>query len=331
MNWMTTDDDRECFDRYLNDFVPDRVYDVHAHLWRRQDWGDDPPLIVQAAPVEVGLDVYRKAIGWILPDRKVHGLHFAFPAVFPTDTASQNRWVAEQIRRDPLARGQYFVRPDDDPDFTAAEVKRLGLRGFKVFTGFLNRPDKENAEIPEYFPEWIARLADREGWTVTLHQHRSRSLADPSNIHWINHYCRNYPNMRLILDHCARGFNPYHLIEGLRRLERHPNLYVDTSVACNPLAVIACLQFFGAKNVLYASDFFCSHLRGTNFPVGDSFMWLDEDAPIWDGVAYGRRPVLIGLENLRAVRCAFEVLRLSDRDVEDYFWNNAAELLGVQG
>jgi predicted TIM-barrel fold metal-dependent hydrolase len=327
VQWMMNDADREFIERELNDFVPNRIYDAHAHLWRRSDWSGHAPAIVNAAPAEVTLDVYRECMGWLFPGRRVHGLHFPFPATFPTDTAAQNEWISREIRKDPLARGQFFVRPTDDPDWTAQEVKRLGLRGFKVFTGFLAREDKAHAEIPEYCPEWIAELADRHRWSITLHMHRSRSLADPSNSHWINCYCRKYPNLTLILDHCGRGFNPYHLMEGLKNLDRHPNLYVDTSVVCNPLAVMACVRFFGTKNVLYASDFYCSHLRGTNCPVGDSFMWLDEEMTRWDHVAYGRQPVLIGLENLRAVKYAFQFLKLPDKDIEDYFWNNAARVL----
>jgi hypothetical protein len=37
-----------------------------------------------------------------------------------------------------------------------------------------------------------------------------------------------------------------------------------------------------------------------------------EEMNIWDQVAYGKPPVLIGLENLRAVKYAFEFLKLID-------------------
>jgi len=135
--------------------------------------------------------------------------------------------------------------------------------------------------------------------------------------------------MILILDHCARGFNPYHLIRGLKKLENLPNLYVDTSTICNSLAVMACLEHFGSDHVLYASDFYCSHFRGVNLPVGDSFLWLIEDMDIWGDISYQKKPVLMGLENLQAVKAAFRMLKLSDKDIENYFYNNAAGLLGI--
>lgn len=302
---------------------------MHAHLWRRRDWNGREPAIVNVAPREVTLEIYKKCMEWILPEREVHGLHFPFPTIFPNDPAPCNEWVSQQIKKDSLARGQFYVRPTDDPEWVRKEVKRLGLRGFKPFAGFAQRPDKINAEIPEFFPESMARLAGEEGWSVTLHMMRPRSLADPSNQHWIRKYCEKYPDMTLILDHCARGFNPYHAIEGLKRMRELPNLYADTSVACTSLAVIACIRYLGVENVLYGSDFYCSHIRGINLPVGDSFLWLEQPASVWGDVVYEEKPTLVGLENLRAIKAACEMLHLSDRDVEAIFWDNAERVLGL--
>lgn len=325
--WEVREEDRDFFERELESFVPDRVYDVHAHLWRARDWEGQEPAMVRVAPAEVTMEVYKECMGWILPNREVHGLHFPFPTIFPNDPAPCNKWVSEQIKKDPLARGQYYVRPTDDPGRVRSDVKRLGLRGFKPFAGFAERPDKSYAEIPEFFPEWVARLAHEEGWSVTLHMMRPRSLADPSNQHWVRAYCRKYPDMTLILDHCARGFNPHHALEGLKHLHGLPNLYADLSLPGTALAVMACIRHLGVRNVLYGSDFFCSHMRGVNLPVEDSFLWVDEDAPMWKDVLYGRKPVLVGLENLRAIKAACEMLNLSDSEVEAIFQDNAARVL----
>jgi len=330
-DWELCDHDVEFFERELDSFVPDKVYDVHAHLWRKSDWGGRTPVFAEAGPAEVTLATYREHMAWILPRREVHGLHFAFPAAFPNDPGPPNAWVSRQIAGDPLARGQLYVRPTDDPDWVRQEVRRLGLRGLKPFAGFADRPDIGNAEIPEYFPEPLAALAHEEGWSVTLHLQRPRSLADPSNLHWLRVYCGKYPDMALILDHSARGFNPFHCLEGLEQLDpqRLPGLHVDTSVNCVPLATIACLRRLGPERVLYGSDYYCSHMRGANFPVGDSFVWLDQDTYDWDNVLYGAPPVLVGLANLQAVKAAFQVLGLGDSAVEAYFRGNAVRILGL--
>ncbi|MCX6993522.1 MAG: amidohydrolase family protein [Kiritimatiellaeota bacterium] len=325
--WECRPEDREFFERELADFVPDRVYDMGCHLWRRTDWQGREDAVVKIAPAEMTRERYAACMDWIMPGREIHSLFFPFPATFPNDPTPCNAWISEQIKGDPLARGQFYVRPTDDPEWTRAEIKRLGLRGFKPFAGFSGRPDIANAEIPEFCPEWIPRLAHEEGWSITLHMMRARSLADPSNQHWVSEYCRKYPNMTLILDHCMRGFNPHHLREGLARLPHFANLYADLSLTCTALAVATCIKHLGISQVVYASDFYCSHFRGTNLPVGDSFLWLSEDMPIWDQVVYGAKPVLQGLENLRAIKAACRLLDLSDNDVEAIFWGNAERVL----
>ena len=168
--WRLREEDEEFFSKQLNSFIPERVYDIHAHLWRISDWEGRPPEIVQAAASEISLERYREYMAWIFPGREVHGLHFAYPAAFPNAPDPCNAWVSGEVRKDPLARGQYYVRPTDAPDRTREEVKRLGLRGFKPFANFSGRPDIENAEIPE---DWSQLASDI--LAVLVHGHPDRS------------------------------------------------------------------------------------------------------------------------------------------------------------
>src|SRR5438034_1361609 len=70
---------------------------------------------------------------------------------------------------------------------------------------------------------------ERLGLSITLHMVRDRALADPLNQATIRRYCERYPNMRLILAHAARGFNPWHTIEGIDSLRGLENVWFDTS------------------------------------------------------------------------------------------------------
>lgn len=333
VTWEWREYDREFFARELDDFVPAKVYDVHAHLYRASDWQGQPPAEVLAGPHEVTLEVYREHMQWILPGREVHGLHFPFPGGRPGGFPPEapNAWVSEQIKKDPLARGQFLVRPTDDPEWVRQEVRRLGLRGLKPFASYADVPDYRQAEIPTYLPEPLVAVAHQEGWTITLHMQRTLSAADPSNQYWIRYYCEKYPHMNLILDHSARGFNPYLALKGLPALAGLDNLWVDTSVCCAPLATMACLRYLGPDHVLYGSDFYCSHQRGVNLGINQALFWLTEDVCIWDDTALVEQiqPTLIGLENLRAVKAAFHMLNLGDNEIEAYFWGNAARLLGL--
>ena len=329
MTWELLDEDRETFARELEGFVPERVYDVHAHLYCVRFW-DDPALQIAAGPPEITLEVYREQMAWLFPGREVHGIHM--PLAFVPDTAPGNAWVSQEMAKDRKARGHFLVRPTDDPEWVRQEVERLGLRGLKPFSTYSEVENIWEAELPDFLPEPIVSVADEEGWSITLHMVRSAGVADASNQHWIRRYCEKYPNMQLILDHSARGFNPYQVVSGLPTLAGLDNLWIDTSAVCHSLAIEAALAVVGPERMLYGSDFCISHFRGTNVSVGDTFLWLYEDTPVWDLASHRGRitPPLVGIENLRAVKAAFRLARLTDTQIEDYFWGNAAHLLGIE-
>jgi glutamate-1-semialdehyde 2,1-aminomutase len=185
------------------------------------------------------------------------------------------------------------------------------------------------AEIPEYLPEPLVKVAHEEGWFITLHMVRSRAVADAGNQHWIRRYCELYPNMKLILAHSARGFQPAHNLEGLETLKGLDNLYFDSSANCELIAHQAILRIMGHKKLMYGSDFPISHLRGRSLAAADSFIWLYEETPVWGEKHLQITPTLVGLEHLRSMKWACWSERLTDSQVEDVFWNNGARLFGI--
>jgi glutamate-1-semialdehyde 2,1-aminomutase len=330
ITWQHLQRDHELFARELESFVPERVFDAHAHLWQAA-WWDEQPAHVRAAPPEVDRAVYHQHMAWILPGRQVEAMHFAYPFPAPAGErlAAANAWVGAQLAAAPRACGQFLVAPGE---WVREQVRALGMRGLKPFSFYAAVPDQWEAEIPDYLPPQLMAVAHEEGWSITLHLVRRRGIADASNQHWVRRYCEEYPAAQLILDHCARGFNPYHVMEAVPVLAGLGNLWLDTSAVCSPQAVLAALALVGPERLLYASDFYVSHMRAVNFPVGDSFMWLDEDSPLPAAPYQGGWELpLIGLENLRAVKAAFTTARLTDSQVAAYFRDNAARLVGRWG
>ena len=163
-----------------------------------------------------------------------------------------------------------------------------------------------------------------------LHMVRSRACADAGNLRWIRHYCTTYPNMRLILAHSARGFQPAHNLEGLPHLKGLDNLWFDTSANCEAMAHQAIIRIIGHRRLMYGTDIPVSHLRGRSAAAADTFFWAYQDSPVWGEKHLKIEPVLIGLEHLRSLKWACWSERLSDRQVEDIFWNNASELFGIE-
>jgi len=318
--------DLEFFQRELSGFMPDYVYDAHCHIWLEQE----VQFRVPGASGDIGTQDYLALMKDLHPGRKTGALFLSFASPqLPDGRERMNEFIGQQTAFGPAFRGEFFVRPDDDPEWVRQEVRRLGLHGLKCYHTFAPMTPTWEADIPSFLPEPLVKVAHEEGWVITLHMVKSRAVADPSNIHWIRRYCQSYPNMRLILAHSARGFQPAHNLEGLEQLKGLDNLYFDTSANCEPIAHQAIMRTLGHQKLMYGSDLPVSHMRGRSLSAADSFLWLYENTPVWGEKHLKIEPVLVGLEHLRSLKWACWSERLSDAAVEDIFWNNAAKLLNI--
>lgn len=334
--WEQTAADVRMLEREIEPFLPDRIFDAHAHLFcrRHYDPGSLPPRL-QQSPECVGLSEYRSLIEWIHPRGRTRGGLF-FGLAFTGDYQANNRWVASEVKAGQATGapvfGQMIVPPSLDPELVRETVRSQGFVGLKCYHTMARVPGATwDAPIEAYLPEQHVRVAHEEGLSITLHMVRDRALADPANQATIVRYCKTYPNMRLILAHAARGFNPWHTIEGIGSLAGLSNVWFDTSAVTEAGAFEAIVETMGHAKLLYGSDFYISHLRGRCVAMGDSFHWIYSDELDRQERHIMLEPVLIGLESLRALRLAAMRLKLSDRQIEDIFYNNAAALFAVAG
>jgi glutamate-1-semialdehyde 2,1-aminomutase len=325
--------DLSLFRRELDGFVPDRIFDAHAHLWARAHVPQGSnPVFESIAQEVVGLEEYRRFMAAMLPGREIAGGLFIPGAVGAQggDLIAENELVAREVAADGRCRGALLIAPEMDDETVRAEVRRLRPAALKCYHLRSKSQPTWDAEIPMYLPEAQVQVAHEEGLCIVLHMVRSRALADPSNQSWIRCYCERFPKMKLILAHAGRGFNPYHTIEGIGMLRDLPNLWCDMSAVTEVGACEAIIRALGHGRLLYGSDFPVSHLRGRCVSVGDGFVWLYEETLNWETVSFQPvQPTLVGLESLRALKQAAWHCHLSDRQVEDIFYNNAVHLLGV--
>jgi glutamate-1-semialdehyde 2,1-aminomutase len=328
-----TEADLELFRRELDSFVPDVICDAHMHLWAKTHL---PPTGYDAfRELEddvIDLAAYRRRMAELLPGRRIDGgliLPGAVGAV-GEQIAAQNAFIAAEAAANPGWRGAMLVSPEMDPEYVRGEVRRLGLAGLKCYHVHSGLAVTWDADIPAYLPEAQVKVAHEEGLCITLHMVKARAVADPSNQHWIRHYCETYPDMQLILAHAARGFNPYHTIEGLAALRGLPNLWCDMSAVSDAGACEAVIEILGHDRLLYGTDFPVSHLRGRCVAIGDGFLWLYDDTLDWQTASFQPlQPVFVGLESLRVLKQATWHCRLGDSQVEDIFCNNVRRLLGL--
>lgn len=325
--WSLTQADREFIARDIEPFLPDRIFDAHAHLFCHAHF-DKLPTAYRDFPARLDLNTYYNTIDWIHPRGRTRGGLF-FGLAFTGDRERNNRFVALEVHQSPREGdfGQMIIAPDMTAGAIYQTVKADGFVGLKPYHTLATGCERTwAAPIEAYLPENHVAVADELGLAITLHLVRDRALADPGNQATIRRYCQRYPDMRLILAHAGRGFNPWHTIEGIESLRGLDNVFFDTSAVTEAGAFKAIIDVMGHRRLLYGSDFPVSHIRGRCVAIGDSFHWIYADEITLAEKHSELRPVLVGLESLRALRLACWLMRLSAEQIEDIFYNNANQL-----
>jgi predicted TIM-barrel fold metal-dependent hydrolase len=332
--WTFTAADQEFVARHVEPWLPDKIFDAHAHLFCHDHYHEGTrPAHLEGTPAEIGLSVYRETIDWLHPGQRTRGGLF-FGLAFTGERDANNEYVAREVAGGQAqgfhALGQLLIAPQMDPEEVRQAVQRHSFVGLKPYHTMAQVDGPTfHAPIEAYLNEEHVRIAHEEGLSITLHMVRDRAMADPANQATIRRLCERYPNMRLILAHAARGFNPWHTIEGIASLRGLDNVWCDTSAVTEAGAFEAIVDLLGHKRLLYGTDFYVSHLRGRCIAMGDSFHWIYEEEMNLNEKHTTLKPVLIGLESLRSLQLACHRLKLSDSQVEDIFYHNALELFAT--
>lgn len=327
---ILTENDQKLIQTKLVDFVPDEIFDIHAHPYNPAHFTPGAWPFLEKAGL-LGCPQHRAALQQYMPSQTIHGLYFGLPQK-NADRFQMNQWVADEVDQNgtALSRSLMVVAPDDDR-FQVAENLRSGrFVGLKVYHCYASRPDTMNASLAEYAPEWMWELLHETKGVLLLHIVRDGAMDDPDNQKEIRRLCRTYPQVRLILAHVARSFNYRNARSGLYALVDLDNVVIDTSAVTESESFAAALKILGPKRVLWGSDFPVSEARGRCITTGNYFYWLHPEI-----IATEQKPAtknemtLIGIESLLTLREACEDAGMNRADVQDIFMNNALRLLAA--
>lgn len=312
----------------LNGFLPDEIFDIHAHPFNPNHFASDAlPFLKNTGTL--GCVEHRDALLRYIPTKTIHGLYFGLPHK-TANRDSMNSWVCEEVKQNgtSLSRALKLVAPDDDPIQTANEIRNGLFCGLKVYHIYASRPDTMNASIAEYAPEWMWEILHETHGIMMLHMVLNGAIADTDNQHEIRRLCRTYPNVKLVLAHNARSFNYRNARSGLHILSDIDNVVVDTSAVNDTESLKAAWKALGPRRILWGSDFPVSELRGRCVTTGSHFYWLHPENIRSDfEPATETAMTLVGIEELLCLQEMCEDEGLTTGDIKDIFFNNALRLL----
>jgi glutamate-1-semialdehyde 2,1-aminomutase len=319
------DTDRKLLHRALDGFVPDKVFDVHTHLFHSRHFAKGNRPVFLDEDRGYGMSDFQTAMRLWMPGRQVEGLFYGYPSA-GNDRVGENAWVQSQVDVSTHSRALVLAAPTDDP----AEVRQLMSTG--VFVGikpyrlYADVPDTREAEIESFAPEWMWEVCHDHDGIMVLHIMLADGITDPRNVAALRRLCRRYPRCKLILAHVARSFNYRHAREGLHHLVDLDNVVVDTSAVTQAGAFRAAIEILGPRRVLWGSDYMVSELRGSCITQGDGFTWIHPEIT-GDKLTIFGQYTTVGIESLLCLREACEDTGMTPDDLADIFRENALRLL----
>lgn len=322
--------DQQIWDEELQDFVPDRVFDAHIHMFHPQHFSATAGLTVSPWSM-ADLTTLKAWAARLYPGRETHFLVLGTP-LQGINVAGHNQWCIEQLRHDPESRMNRLVTPNCRVQDIERDLQQQAIIGLKPYRIFSVTGDIAQCRIHEFLPHEQLELANEHGLWVTMHLSRFHGCADELNLNDLREFTnRRYPNIKWILAHCARSFTYWPIRKAIDQLRDMPNIWYDVSAVTDVRPLITLFSREDRRRIFYGSDGVDStYFRGQYAAMGRAWQSVDVnrfnlDFPHCDG-----RPILAIYEQLLSMKHAAEIAQWSSNDVQDLFWRNAAKAFGVR-
>jgi glutamate-1-semialdehyde 2,1-aminomutase len=321
--------DQQIWDEELEDFVPDRVFDAHIHLFNPDHLSSTEPTANRWGATD--LATIQQWAAKLYPGRETHYLVLGTP-LRGIDVAAHNDWSIAQVRQDPQSRMNRLVTPActvEDIRRDILEQRFIGLKPYRIFsvTG-----DIAQCRIQDFLPYPQLELANELGLWVTMHLSRFHGCADELNLSDLREFTlKRFPNIKWILAHCARSFTYWPIRQAIDQLRDLPNIWYDVSAVTDVRPLITLFSREDRRRILYGSDGVdATYFHGQYASLGRAWQGIDAGRldlqfPHCDG-----RPILAIYEQLLSMKHAAEIAQWSGNDIENLFWRSAAELFGVR-
>ncbi len=318
-------------------FLPSRVFDAHAHPGEKSELDLKRVSILNELPQDVGIATWREFTSLhVGKERLKGGLFFALPlfdeqADIRQSMRRANDFVVSDLRNSGEAKSKCLLLVSRllKPSDVEEPLKEDCVCGFKPYVTLSPGCDA-SSRISDFVPDWVFALAHERELVITLHIQKHGALSDAGNIRDIHEICKKYPNMKLILAHCGCSFNVYNTLNGAKYYTDIDNIYFDTSALCEGLALTHMFKLFAANRFMWGTDFPISVRHGRFVGLGDFVFSLQNNTVDGGNLPDNIMTMHQGLESLRALVYAIKESGLSDSEVEGIFYDNAANLLGIQ-
>ena len=335
------DVDRRFYREKLQSFLPDRIIDVHTHVWlksfrkapptgRAVTW---PLRVAEQDPVEDLIETY----GLLFPGKSVMPLMFSFVESHEDDFEAANADVSRAAREHGFA-ALVFASSQWSAQKLEREIREGGFLGAKVYLTL------SPAEIPvdqirifDFLPHQHLEVLNEHGWIVMLHIPRCGRLRDPVNLADMLEIDRRYPKAKVIIAHVGRAYCPEDIGDAFTVLKGTQRLLFDISANTNAAVFEQLIRTVGPQRVLFGSDLPITRMRMRRICENGNYVNLvpkglygdvsdDKHMREVEGAQADALSFFL-YEEIDAFRRAAQATGLTPADVGDVFHGNAVRLI----
>ena len=328
-------------DYYLREVapcLPPAVLDFHTHIWSADNWKERPwatdkrggryMVTDEFYPPEQLLRDGRECF----PDRAYEAVCFGNPTP-AVDWEKDTAYVAAAAREHaglwPLLVAGPALGVSRERYEQALDAGEF--RGFKVFLNWYG-DNYGSTRVEDMFGAAELALANERRLVVLLHVPRRGRLADPeiqAGVRWLAGAC---PQAKIVLAHCGRCYLPSEMKAAIGCLRGLANVWMDTAMVMDPVALQIALNEIGPGRLLFATDFPVAAMRGRRVRVHDH--WVDVVLPGYPASAYrvtgeGFQAGPMAWEIALAIRWAAELTGISAAERDGIFYGNGRQVLGT--
>ena len=337
--------DRRTYDEQLRDFLPDRMVDIHTHVWlerykakkvhdpvRSVTW---PARVARDCSIEDLMETYRL----MFPGKSVTPLIFGHVINNQDDIDGDARYLAKSA-----AKANCPALIWSHPRWSAEELeKRIKQGKFIGAKSYLTLaptylPEKE-IRIYDYFPHAQLEVLDRHGWILMLHIPRDGRLRDPVNLAQLLEIEERYPRMQVIIAHVGRAYCPEDVGNAFKVLSKTRNMRFDFSANTNGMVFRRLIEAIGPKRILFGSDLPIARMRMRRICEKGNYVNI-VPAGLYGDVSGDKhmrevsgteadKLTFFMFEELKAFRRAAKDTGLTRGDIEDVFYNNAIAMFAT--
>lgn len=336
------DVDRDFYEKKLKDFLPDKIIDVHTHVWlerfkaekyegpaRTVSW---PRLVAKDNSIEDLMETYRL----MFPGKNVTPMMFS-NWEHGGDLEAANEYISRCASKHDLP-SLIFARPQWSGEEFEERILAGSFLGAKVYLTMADASIAiDDITIFDFLPHHQLEVLDRHGWIAMLHIPRDKRLRDPVNLEQMLEIERKYPNVKLIIAHIGRAYCIEDVGDAFEVLDETKNMMFDISANTNADVFEQAIRAVGPKRILFGSDMPILRMRMRRICENGIYINLvpkglygdvsgDKNMREVDGEE-AEKLTFFMYEEIDAFRRAADTGGLSESDVEDVFCNNAKRMI----